>query len=79
LHSPFRFRRRCRAFLTLIDAFFLISYLFVFSAILEHVAIHNLLDAKRESSARRLRRMSRWLFPVAYLVINAVVIRRLGA
>src|SRR5262249_60866805 len=42
-------------YLTLIDAFFLTSYLFVFSAILEHVAIHDLLDAERESAARRFR------------------------
>lgn len=63
-------------YLTLIDAFFLISYLFVFSAILEHVAIHNLLDAKRESTARRFRQSSRWLFPGAYLIINTVVIWR---
>ena len=66
-------------YLTLIDAFFLISYLFVFSAILEHVAIHNLLDAKRESTARRFRQFSRWLFPVAYLIINTVVAWRFAA
>lgn len=66
-------------YLTLIDAFFLISYLFVFSAILEHVAIHNLLDAKRESAARRFRRASRWMFPVAYLIINTLMIWRFVA
>jgi cadmium resistance protein CadD (predicted permease) len=65
-------------YLTLIDVFFLVSYLFVFLAILEHVAIHNLLDAKREPAARQLRRISRWSFPIAYLVINVAVMRRFG-
>jgi neurotransmitter-gated ion-channel len=66
-------------YLTLIDAFFLISYLFVFSAILEHVVIHNLLAAKREPTARRFRQFSRWLFPVGYLIINTIVAWRFAA
>jgi neurotransmitter-gated ion-channel len=60
-------------YLTLIDAFFLTSYLFVFLAILELIMIHNLLVAQRERTAKRIRYRSRWLFPAAYFIANALL------
>ncbi len=60
-------------YLTFIDAFFLTSYVFVFLSILELMVIHNLVAAGHERRARRVRQTSRWAFPIAYAVVNALL------
>ncbi len=54
--------------LTLMDAFYLMSYVFVFLAITEVVTIHGALTLKRDALAHRIRATSQWAFPLAYVV-----------
>jgi len=64
------------SYLTYMDAFFLIGFLFAFLAILEAVVIHRLLNAKEIDRAIRTRQIFHWFFPLAYLACQAVAIWR---
>lgn len=58
-------------YLTYIDAFFLISFLFAFCTLIELVVVHQALEGKRVQEAVRVRRLSRILFPVGYFLSHA--------
>jgi hypothetical protein len=62
------------SYLTYIDLFFLISYLFVFLTALEIVAVHLAGRSGRSARARRLTRLSRIALPIAYVTLNGALI-----
>jgi len=62
-------------YLTYIDAFFLVCYVFVFVAIVELMAVH--LSHRTERSTDlgiQIQRTSRWAVPLAFLVTNLILI-----
>ncbi|HKF30300.1 MAG TPA: hypothetical protein VKB29_13740, partial [Candidatus Binataceae bacterium] len=62
-------------YLTYIDAFFLVCYVFVFLAIVELMAVH--LSHRTERSTDlgiQIQRISRWAVPLAFLVTNLILI-----
>jgi hypothetical protein len=62
-------------YLTYIDAFFLVCYVFVFAAIVELMVVH--LSHRHERSTDlgiRIQRISRWSVPLAFLVTNLILI-----
>ncbi|HKF27651.1 MAG TPA: hypothetical protein VKB29_00380 [Candidatus Binataceae bacterium] len=62
-------------YLTYIDAFFLVCYVFVFVAIVELMAVH--LSHRTERSTDlgiQIQRISRWAVPLAFLVTNLILI-----
>ncbi len=61
------------AYLTFLDAFFLTSYVFVFAAMLELMIVHVSLRGGREHHAARLRQVSRWAVPLAYVAAVAAI------
>jgi hypothetical protein len=58
-------------YLTYIDVFFLIDFLFAFAVLAELLVVHQAIVNGRSARAARLRRLSRVLFPLAYLLCNA--------
>lgn len=58
-------------YLTYIDAFFLITFLFAFLVLVELIALHQAILANKTARANALRRFSRWALPVVYLASNA--------
>lgn len=58
-------------YLTYIDAFFLISFLFAFGVLVELLFLHQAIVAGGLKRAARIRRWSRALYPVLYLAGNA--------
>jgi hypothetical protein len=62
------------SYLTFIDVFFLISYLFVFLTALEIVAVHMAGRSGRSAHARRLTRLSRIALPATYVILNVLVV-----
>lgn len=61
------------SYLTFTDAFFLISYLFVFLSTAEVLAIHRTVVLDRRAVGARIRRTSRWVVPLGYIVCVGAV------
>jgi hypothetical protein len=61
-------------YLTFINAFFLIIYLFVFLTVLETGAIYAIGRSHKMDSAAALHRKARWFLPLLFLVINAIIV-----
>jgi len=57
------------AYLTFIDAFFLVSFAFSCACIVELVAVHQSHEWSRPEYAARVRTMSRILYPITYVVV----------
>jgi hypothetical protein len=73
-----RFRATCPklGYLTFIDAFFLTCFFFVFFAIVEMMIAYVVRRRGRTARSRQVHRVSRWLFPVAFLLVNAILTMR---
>ena len=63
-------------YLTFADAFFLTCYIFVFIAILELMTVHVTHRTRGQDPGRRIRRISRWLVPLAFCATLAVIVTR---
>ena len=61
-------------YLTFVDAYFLTCYIFAFVAMLELTAVHVAYRNERRRVATRIRRTARWLVPVSFVAINAILI-----
>jgi hypothetical protein len=62
-------------YLTYIDAFFLACYVFVFVSIVELMVVHLLHRRERSTDLGiRVQRISRWAVPIAFVVINLILI-----
>lgn len=67
------------SYLTFIDAFFLTCYVFVFLAIVELMTVHAAHRRGGPDLGRKIRRISRWLVPLAFLAVNlAIAVRFLA-
>jgi hypothetical protein len=53
-------------YITLIDAFFLTCYIFVFISVVELMTVHTAHNRRGPDVGKRIRRISRWLVPAAY-------------
>jgi Neurotransmitter-gated ion-channel transmembrane region len=62
------------SYLTYIDVFFLICYLFVFLTALEIVAVHIAGRSGKAARARRLSELSRIVLPAIFAILNVLVI-----
>jgi Neurotransmitter-gated ion-channel ligand binding domain/Neurotransmitter-gated ion-channel transmembrane region len=62
------------AYLTFIDLFFLVCYVFVFITAIEIAAVHLAGRAGHGARARRLTRLSRIVLPLAFGVANILII-----
>ena len=60
-------------YLTFIDAFFLVSFVFSFVSMLELVLVHQALEWEWPDHANRVRRISQLMYPVIYVVSVATV------
>ena len=60
-------------YLTFIDAFFLVSFVFSFVSMLELVVVHQALEWEWPDHANRIRRISQLLYPLIYVVSVATV------
>lgn len=60
-------------YLTYLDEFYLICFIFSFLTLVELVLVHRLLDAQRTFLAQRLRRASRWVYPILFVVLNLLM------
>lgn len=60
-------------YLTVIDGFFLTCYLFVFLTAIELTCVHVANRYRQDSSGLRIRRVSRLLLPLGYLVCNGLI------
>jgi Neurotransmitter-gated ion-channel ligand binding domain len=60
-------------YLTYLDEFYLACFLFSFLTLVELVLVHRLLDDRRTIAAQRLRRGSRWVYPLLFVLCNLVV------
>ena len=54
-------------YLTFIDAFFLVSFVFSFVSMLELVVVHQALEWEWPDHANRIRRISQLLYPLIYV------------
>jgi hypothetical protein len=61
-------------YLTFADGFFLSCYIFAFLAMVELTAIHIAYRNERRRIAANIRRTARWLVPVAFVVVNSILI-----
>ncbi|MGH6679147.1 MAG: hypothetical protein ACREDL_09500, partial [Bradyrhizobium sp.] len=60
-------------YLTFIDVYFLICYIFVFIAIIELMTVHVSHRLSGQYIGLRIRRVSRWLVPLAFCVSIVIV------
>ena len=60
-------------YLTMIDAFFITCYVFVFGAIVEMTVAYSLRRQGRDGAAERLHRFSRGLFPLAFVIVSGAI------
>jgi len=60
-------------YLTVLDYWVLLSYIFVAAGTFENVVAHRLVRAGREGAADRVDHWSRVLFPATYVLLNALV------
>ncbi len=58
------------SYLTFIDAFFLTCYVFVFLAIVELMTVYAAHRHRGPDAGLRIRRISRWLVPAAFVAVN---------
>jgi hypothetical protein len=66
-------------YLTYIDAFFLACYIFVFISIIELMAVNVAHRGKRGPDlGLRIRRVSRWAVPIAFVVTNLLMLIHFG-
>lgn len=63
-------------YLTVLDAFILVSTVLVFLALIEVIVTTAMWYNERKSMAQRIDRYCRAIFPVAFLVLNAIVLLR---
>ncbi len=61
------------SYLTFIDVFFLICYLFVFLTALEIAAVHTAGRSGKIARARRLTRLSRIVLPATFVTLNVLL------
>ncbi|MGO9058247.1 MAG: hypothetical protein ACLQU2_12820 [Candidatus Binataceae bacterium] len=61
-------------YLTFIDLFFLVCYLFVFITAIEITAVHLAGRAGHGARARRLTRLSRVVLPLAFVAVNLLIV-----
>lgn len=64
------------SYLTLLDAYIFICYIFFFLSILANVSVHFLLLKNREKPdlTEGMTRTFRWIFPLAFVLFQAIVI-----
>jgi hypothetical protein len=60
-------------YITFIDAFFLTCYIFVFLAVVELMTVHTTHRRSGPDASKRIRRVSRWLVPLAYFATLGVL------
>jgi Neurotransmitter-gated ion-channel ligand binding domain len=60
-------------YLTYLDGFYLTCFVFTFFTLCELVLVHRLLESKHTLAAQRVRRHSRWFYPLAFVLCNLVV------
>jgi len=63
-------------YLTYLDAFYLTCFVFSFLTLTELVLVHRLLEAKRNVAAQRVRRHSRWAYPLLFVLVNLALAAR---
>jgi len=56
-------------YLTFIDVYFLVCYVFVFVAILELMTVHVTSRTRGKNPGLQIRRISRWLVPLAFCIV----------
>jgi hypothetical protein len=61
-------------YLTYIDCFFLATYVIVFLALLVLILIHTMVKRNNHRRASNLRRISRWIYPGVFLLVNAAIL-----
>jgi hypothetical protein len=61
-------------YLTFIDAFFLVSFVFSCASMVELVAVHQALEFDLSGHAERLRAISRWLYPLIYVALIVLAV-----
>ena len=61
-------------YLTLLDLWVLISYLFVFMSAVENVGCHYLTNSGRQTTADRIDWVCRWAFPLGFVLVNVLVV-----
>ena len=62
------------SYLTFLDAVFLATFVFIFLTIVEVVSVHVLVMTNMMPTATRIHRSARWLFPLAFAVLLAIII-----
>jgi hypothetical protein len=62
------------SYLTFLDAVFLTSFVFTFLTIVEVVVAHVLVMSERMQAAARIHKLSRWIFPLAFVVLVAALV-----
>lgn len=62
------------SYLTKLDTIFILTYAFIALAVFVNVAASYLDDNGRGAAGLRLDKMARWLFPVAYVVLYALLL-----
>jgi Neurotransmitter-gated ion-channel ligand binding domain len=60
-------------YLTYLDGFYLTCFAFTFFTLCELVVVHRLLESKHIVAAQRVRRHSRWLYPLAFVLCSLAV------
>jgi len=61
------------AYLTWIDAFIFTCYSIIFLSIVEDMVVHVAWRSQRHELAHRVDRASRWLFPLAFVLVNVIL------
>jgi hypothetical protein len=61
-------------YLTFIDVFFLVCYLFVFFTAIEITVVHRAGRAGHAARANRLSRISRLALPIAFVAVNGLIV-----
>ncbi len=61
-------------YLTFIDVFFLVCYLFVFFTAIEITVVHRSGRLGRDGRAQRLSRLSRIAMPIAFVAVNLLIV-----
>jgi hypothetical protein len=61
-------------YLTYIDAFFLTCYIFVFLTAVEVTTVHVAGRSRRHGAVTRIRRVSRIVMPICFVIVNLLVV-----
>jgi hypothetical protein len=62
------------SYITFLDAVFLTSFAFTFLTTVEITAVHVLIMRDKLHVAEKIQRSSRWLFPLAYLLVLLILV-----